>query len=89
MSDVGEYAPGAFHRASIVVHPADANGDVAPLRRIVGDLTGVPIPADRVGGTVGANVAALERGAMLFRVHDVKMNRDALDVAWAIMSTEE
>jgi 6-phosphogluconolactonase (cycloisomerase 2 family) len=44
VTDVGEYAPGAFHRASIVVHPADANGDVAPLRRIVGDLTGLNWP---------------------------------------------
>jgi dihydropteroate synthase len=29
-------------------------------------------------------VAALDRGAMLFRVHDVRPVREALDVAWAI-----
>ena len=56
-------------------------------KRFIGELTGVSTPAARIGGTVGANVAALERGARLFRVHDVKPNRDALDVAWAIMKS--
>jgi dihydropteroate synthase len=56
-------------------------------KRFIGDLSGVANPSDRVGGTIGANVAALERGARLFRVHDVKPNRGGLDVAWAIMST--
>lgn len=56
-------------------------------KRFIGDITRVATPAERVGGTVGANVAALERGARLFRVHDVKPNRDALDVAWAIMTS--
>jgi dihydropteroate synthase len=53
-------------------------------KRFIGELTHVSTPADRVAGTVGANVAALERGARLFRVHDVRANREALDVAWAI-----
>jgi dihydropteroate synthase len=56
----------------------------ASRKRFIGELTGVATPAERVAGTVGANVAALERGARLFRVHDVKANREALDVAWAI-----
>ena len=54
-------------------------------KRFIGAITNAASPGDRVFGTVGANVAALERGARLFRVHDVKPNRDALDVAWAIM----
>jgi len=54
-------------------------------KRFIGAIVGASSPMDRVFGTVGANVAALERGARLFRVHDVKPNRDALDVAWAIM----
>jgi len=54
-------------------------------KRFIGAITNAALPGDRVFGTVGANVAALERGARLFRVHDVKPNRDALDVAWAIM----
>ena len=53
-------------------------------KRFIGHLTGVAVPADRVAGTTGANVAALDRGARLFRVHDVRAAREALDVAWAI-----
>jgi len=53
-------------------------------KRFIGELSGVSVPAERVAGTVGANVVALERGARLFRVHDVRPTREALDVAWAI-----
>ncbi|HVE80359.1 MAG TPA: dihydropteroate synthase [Gemmatimonadaceae bacterium] len=54
-------------------------------KRFIGELTGVKEPAGRIYGTVGANVAALARGARLFRVHDVRAARHALDVAWAAL----
>ena len=54
-------------------------------KRFVGELSRVHTPADRIAGTVGANVAALMNGARLFRVHDVAPNRQALDVAWGIL----
>ena len=57
-------------------------------KRFIGEITRVDLAAERVFGTVGANVAALERGARLFRVHDARASRQALDVAWAIMQTE-
>lgn len=57
-------------------------------KRFIGEITGVKTAADRVFGTVGANVAALARGARLFRVHDVRAAREALDVAWAILSQD-
>ena len=57
-------------------------------KRFIGEITGVDAAAERIFGTVGANVAALERGARLFRVHDVRASRQALAVAWAIMKTE-
>jgi dihydropteroate synthase len=41
--------------------------------------------AERQHGTVGAHVAALARGARLFRVHDVRAARESLDVAWAVL----
>ncbi len=41
-------------------------------------------PKDRLFGTVAANVLAYERGATLFRVHDVRANKEALEVAVAI-----
>jgi dihydropteroate synthase len=60
----------------------------ASRKRFIGELTGVTQPAERVFGTTGANVAALDRGALLFRVHDVRAARQALDVAWAIRQAE-
>jgi dihydropteroate synthase len=57
----------------------------ASRKRFLGDIARVTEPAERVHATIGANVAALERGARVFRVHDVAPNRQALDVAWAIM----
>ena len=55
-------------------------------KRVVGEITGQREPSDRLSGTVGANVAALSLGARIFRVHDVKDNRQALDVAWGVLS---
>jgi dihydropteroate synthase len=57
----------------------------ASRKRFIGEITGVATAADRVAGTVGAHVAALARGAMLFRVHDVAVHRQALDVAWNVL----
>ncbi len=57
----------------------------ASRKRFVGELSGVAEPAERVHGSVGAHVAALARGARLFRVHDVRAHREALDVAWAVL----
>ena len=54
-------------------------------KRFVGELSGVERASDRIAGTVGANVAALMNGARLFRVHDVALNREALDVAWGVL----
>src|SRR4051794_32639164 len=55
----------------------------ASRKGFIGRLTGRTTPADRVHGTVAANVIALERGASVFRVHDVAASRDALLVAAA------
>ena len=57
-------------------------------KRFVGELSGVERAEDRIFGTIGANVAALIRGARLFRVHDVAANRQALAVAWGILVSE-
>ena len=53
-------------------------------KRFVGELTGAAEPRQRVFGSIGAAVAAYERGASIFRVHDVAATREALDVAAAI-----
>ena len=57
-------------------------------KRFLGEITGVREPTERVHGTTGANVMALALGARIFRVHDVAVARQALDVAWAILQHE-
>jgi dihydropteroate synthase len=56
----------------------------ASRKKFIGRITGVEEAKDRVFGTVAANVLAYERGATLFRVHDVRANREALAVALAV-----
>jgi len=55
-------------------------------KRVIGEMTGVSVAAERDAGSVGAAVAALARGARLFRVHEVGMHRQALDAAWGVLS---
>jgi dihydropteroate synthase len=54
-------------------------------KSFLGKITGRAVAAERVHGTVAANVLALERGATVFRVHDVAPSRDALLVAAATL----
>lgn len=56
----------------------------ASRKRFVGEITGETEPQQRLFGSVGAALAAFERGAAIFRVHDVGATRQALDVAAAI-----
>jgi dihydropteroate synthase len=53
-------------------------------KSFLGKLTGREV-GDRVAATVATNVLALERGARIFRVHDVQPTRDALVVAAATL----
>ena len=51
-------------------------------KSFLGKLTGRDV-TERVHATVATNVIAYERGARVFRVHDVAATRDALEVAAA------
>lgn len=53
-------------------------------KRFVGTILGGLPPEERDAGTVGACVAGLARGARIFRVHEVRAARQALDVADAV-----
>ncbi|MDX1675159.1 MAG: dihydropteroate synthase [Longimicrobiales bacterium] len=55
-------------------------------KRFVGELAGGLPAEERLPGTIAACVAGLERGARLFRVHDVAPVRRALAVAEAVRS---
>jgi len=52
----------------------------------LGRVTGRARPVDRAIATAAANVLAFERGARIFRVHDVAASRDALAVAAATLA---
>jgi dihydropteroate synthase len=54
-------------------------------KSFLGKLTGAAV-GDRLPGTIATNVIAYERGASVFRVHDVAAVRDALVVAAATVS---
>jgi dihydropteroate synthase len=55
-------------------------------KSFLGRLTGRDDPARRVAATLAANVLAFERGASVFRVHDVAEHVDALTVAAATLA---
>ena len=55
-------------------------------KSFLGRLTGGRAEDERVPGTIATNVLALERGARIFRVHDVAPVADALKVAAATVA---
>jgi dihydropteroate synthase len=55
-------------------------------KSFLGRLTGREAPDDRLAATVATTVLAYERGARVFRVHDVAPVRDALRVTAATVS---
>jgi dihydropteroate synthase len=57
-------------------------------KSFLGKLTGRS-ERDRLGGTIATNVLAFERGASVFRVHDVAPVSDALQVAAATVRQRE
>ncbi len=61
----------------------------ASRKRFIGSITGVQEAKERVFGTVATTVLAYERGATIFRVHDVRANREALAVAEAVRGTQQ
>ena len=52
-------------------------------KRLVGEITGRPVD-DRLAGSIAAALAAVQNGASLVRVHDVRPTVDALKV-WAAL----
>jgi dihydropteroate synthase len=52
----------------------------------LGAVTGRELPADRVAASVAAALLAVERGARVVRVHDVRETVDALKV-WRACNT--
>jgi dihydropteroate synthase len=53
-------------------------------KRFLGDITGVEIPQERVVATCATTSLGVNAGVNIFRVHDVRENKQAMDVAWHI-----
>lgn len=49
-------------------------------KRCIGDVTGRAVAAERVAGSLAAHLLAVQKGAMMVRVHDVAATVDALKV---------
>jgi dihydropteroate synthase len=56
----------------------------ASRKSFLSKIVGSGSPKDRLFGTVATNVIAYQQGVSLFRVHDVRANKEALAIAAAI-----
>jgi dihydropteroate synthase len=55
------------------------------VREAMLDSVSTPSLDDQDSGTAAVNVIALERGAMIFRAHNVRATKTALETAWSIL----
>ena len=53
-------------------------------KRFMGSILNVELPTELVTATAVTTALGVMAGVQLFRVHDIKENRQAVDVAWAI-----
>ena len=61
----------------------------ASRKRFMGSLCQVDEPAELVTATAVTTALGVMAGARIFRVHDVRENRQAADVAWAIKRSRQ
>lgn len=57
-------------------------------KRMIGELTGAALPRERDAGSLAAHVMALDRGARIIRVHDVRPAVHAVRV-WSGLAEQE
>jgi dihydropteroate synthase len=61
----------------------------ASRKTFLGKITGIVDPSGRDGVTAVTTALGFERGARVFRVHDVAASRAALSLAAAIVSPQK
>ncbi len=59
----------------------------ASRKRFLGEILGENDPMQRVAGTCATTALGVQAGVQIFRVHDVVENKQAMDVAWAIIDS--
>ena len=57
-------------------------------KRSLQEICGTRTPSQLEGATCATTALGVQSGAKIFRVHDVKANRQAADVAWAVLNYE-
>src|SRR5690606_41719962 len=57
-------------------------------KRFMGSICKVERPDELIGATCATTALGVLAGVRVFRVHDVKSNRQAADVAWAIRQAD-
>jgi dihydropteroate synthase len=57
-------------------------------KRFMGSICNVSEPSELVTATAVTTALGVMAGVTMFRVHDVKANRQAADVAWAIKQAQ-
>ena len=55
-------------------------------KRFMGSICNVNSPEELIGATTATTTLGVMAGVKIFRVHDVKPNRQAADVSWAILN---
>ena len=61
----------------------------ASRKRFMGSICDITEYSELVGATCATTAIGIFAGVDIFRVHDIKENRQALDVAWALRSRQE
>ena len=59
----------------------------ASRKRFMGSICDIESYSELVGATCATTALGVFAGVRIFRVHDVKENRQALDVAWALRAS--
>jgi dihydropteroate synthase len=55
-------------------------------KTVIGDVLGLPSPNERDAGTIACIAAGMQRGAHIFRVHNVRATFQAVKTLWAVTS---
>jgi dihydropteroate synthase len=58
----------------------------ASRKQFMGNICNVDTPSELIGATTATTVIGVQAGVKIFRVHDVKENRQAADTVWAILN---
>ena len=61
----------------------------ASRKRFMGSICAISSYSELVGATCATTALGVFAGVHIFRVHDIKENRQALDVAWALVERQE